>query len=129
MNARMRAVLVTALSVLGCTALAAPAAEANILSLLPGSCGGEVYSQPFARWGDMSNYVLMPGGSFEAGSPVWVLSGGAKTAAGNESYHVRAASDVSSLALPAGSSATSPAACTSIYHPTMRFFLRNAAAS
>jgi hypothetical protein len=129
MNARMRAVIVTALSVLGCTALAAPAADASLLSLLPGSCGGETYSQPFARWGDTSNYVLMPGGSFEAGSPAWALSGGAKTAAGNESYYVRSAADKTSLALPGGSSATSPAACTSIYHPTMRFFLRNAGAS
>src|SRR5438128_2472572 len=114
MNARMRAVIATALSVLGCTALAAPAAEADVLSLLPGSCGGETYSQPFAPWGDTSNYVLMPGGSFEAGSPAWLLSGGAKTAAGNESYYVRAAGDKSSLKLPSGSIATSPAACTSI---------------
>jgi hypothetical protein len=129
MNARMRAVVVTALSVLGCTALAAPAADASLLSLLPGSCGSEIYSQPFARWGDTSNYVLMPGGSFEAGSPSWVLSGNAKPTAGNETYYVRAAGDNASLALPAGSSATSLAACTSIYHPTMRFFLRNAGAS
>jgi hypothetical protein len=129
MNARMRAVIVTALSVLGCTAIVAPAADAGLLSLLPGSCGSETYSQPFARWGDTSNYVLMPGGSFEAGSPSWVLAQGAKTAAGNETYYVRAAGDASSLALPAGGSATSLAACTSIYHPTMRFFLRNAGAS
>lgn len=30
-----------------------------------------------------------------------------------------------SLTLPAGSSATSPVACTSICHPTARFFVRN----
>jgi hypothetical protein len=129
MNARMRAVIVTALSVLGCTALVAPAADASLLSLVPGSCGSETYSQPFARWGDTSNYVLMPGGSFEAGSPSWVLSGSAKATSGNESYFVHSTADKSSLALPAGGSATSLAACTSIYHPTMRFFLRNAGAS
>jgi hypothetical protein len=129
MTARMRAVIVTALAVLGCTALAAPAADASLLSLLPGSCSGEVYSQPFARWGDTANYVLMPGGSFESGTPRWVVSGGAATTSGNESYYVHGATDVSSLALPAKSSATSLAACTSIYHPTMRFFLRNTGAS
>jgi hypothetical protein len=129
MNARMRAVVVTALSVLGCTALAAPAADASLLSLLPGSCGSEVYSQPFARWGDSANYELMPGGSFESGSLPWVRSGSATTTQGNETYYVHGAADTSSLALPGGSSATSLAACTSIYHPTMRFFLRNTGAS
>ena len=129
MKSRTRAAIVTALSVLGCTALAAPAADASVLSLLPGSCSGQTYSQPFARWGDTSNYVLMPGGSFEAGGPLWAVSGAAKPAAGNESYYVRSTADKTSLALPGGSSATSLPACTSIYHPTMRFFLRNGGAS
>jgi hypothetical protein len=129
MTARMRAVIVTALSVLGCSALAAPAADAGILSLLPGTCGSEVYSQPFARWGDTSNYTLVPGGSFEAGSLSWTGSGSASVGQGNETFYVRAATDTSSLGLPGGSSATSPAMCTSIYHPTMRFFLRNTGAA
>jgi hypothetical protein len=129
MKSRTRAAIVTALSVLGCTALAAPAADASLLSILPGSCSGQTYSQPFARWGDTANYVLMPGGSFEAGGLPWFLSGGAKPTSGNETYKVHAAADATSLALPAGSSATSPPACTSIYHPTMRFFLRNTGAS
>ena len=129
MKSRTRAAIVTALSVLGCTALAAPAADAGRGSILPGSCSGQTYSQPFARWGDTANYVLMPGGSFEAGGLAWFLSGGAKATSGNETYKVHAATDAMSLALPAGSSATSPPACTSIYHPTMRFFLRNTGAS
>jgi hypothetical protein len=129
MKSRTRAAIVTALSVLGCTALGAPAADAGLLSILPGSCSGQTYSQAFARWGDTANYVLMPGGSFETGGLPWLLSGGAKPASGNETYKVHAAADATSLALPAGSSATSPPACTSIYHPTMRFFLRNTGAS
>jgi hypothetical protein len=125
----MRAVIVTALSVLGYTALAAPAADAGLLSLLPGSCGGEASSQPFTGWGDTSNYVLMPGGSFEPGSLPWLRSGGAGTGQGNETFYVHGAGDDTSLRLPGGGSATSLPACTSIYHPTMRFFLRNAGAS
>src|SRR5207302_8253622 len=39
------------------------------------------------------------------------------------------ASDSHSLALPPGSSATSPASCTSIYHPTVRLFVRNTGSS
>jgi len=61
----------------------APAAQADVFSLLPGSCGDQPESQPFAQFGDYSDYTLVPGGSFEAVS------------------------------------------CTSIYHPTVRLFLRN----
>jgi hypothetical protein len=129
MRTHLRAAIAAALSVLGCTALAAPAAQASVLSLLPGSCGGEVYSQPFARWGDTANYVLMPGGGFEAGGPSWARSGGSAPAAGNETYYVRSASDSASMTLPSGGAAASPVACTSIYHPTMRFFLRNTGAA
>jgi hypothetical protein len=123
-NVRMRAAIAAALSILASSAVAVPAADAGLLSLLPGSCGSESYTQPFAPWGDNANYVATPGGSFEPGS-VWWASRGAAPAHGNESFYVRAANDAYSLALPSGSSATSPPACTSIYHPTMRFFLRN----
>jgi hypothetical protein len=125
MNTCIRATVVAALSALAFAGPAAPAADAGVLSILPGSCGNESYSKPFARWGDYANYVLMPGGSFETGSPPWSLSGGAKVSPGNETFYVNGAADSKSLALPAGSSARSLPACTSIHHPTMRFFLRN----
>jgi hypothetical protein len=125
MNTCIRAAVVAAISALALAGLAAPAANAGVLSILPGSCGSQSYSKPFAKWGDSTNYVLMPGGSFETGSPAWVLSRGAKVSEGNESFYVNNPADSNSLALPAGSSATSLSACTSIYHPTMRFFLRN----
>jgi hypothetical protein len=50
--------------------------------------------------------------------------GGTKISAGNESYDVGRAGS-RSLTLPAGGSATSPPSCTSIYHPTVRLFVRN----
>ena len=125
MNIRVRAALVAAISSLALTGLAAPAANANVLSLLPGSCGNQTETQPFSQWGDSSQYVAVPGGSFEAGSPAWALTGGASVVSGNESYYVGGAGDSHSLSLPAGSTATSPAICTSIYHPTLRLFVRN----
>lgn len=128
MNLRIRAALLAALSALAVVGAAAPAAQANVLSLLPGSCGSETSSQPFARWGDSSYYTLMPGGNFET-SLSWPLVGGAKVVSGNESYYVGGAGDSHSLGLSAGSSATSLASCTSIYHPTVRFFVRNTGAS
>jgi hypothetical protein len=125
MNIRTTAALVAAISSLALSALAVPAAQANVLSILPGSCGNQAESKPFAQWGDTANYTLVPGGAFEAGSPSWILSGGAAVSAGNESYYVHDSADQSSLSLPSGSSATSWGVCTSIYHPTARLFVKN----
>jgi len=124
MNIRIRATLVAIFSLVTVALTAPLAAQANLLSILPGSCGNEVESQPFARWGDYNNYVSVTGGTFEPGSAAWTLAG-ARVEAGNESYYVNASTDRYSLSLPSGSSATSPAVCTSIYHPTLRLFLRN----
>lgn len=129
MTVRIRAIFLAALSALTLGVLVAPAAQADPLSLLPGSCGNEPASQPFAQWGDRSSYTLVAGGSFEAGTVPWLLSGGAKVSSPNESYQVGGAHDSQSLSLPAGSSATSPNTCTSIYHPTVRLFVRNTGAA
>ncbi|HEY0516355.1 MAG TPA: hypothetical protein VGD00_04485 [Solirubrobacteraceae bacterium] len=110
-------------------ALNAPLAQANPLSLLPGSCGNQVESQPFARWGDTYKYTAVAGGTFEAGSLPWALFSGARVVSGNESYYVTAGTDRNSLSLPSGSSALSPAMCASIYHPTLRLFVRNTGSS
>jgi hypothetical protein len=121
---RPRALLLAAVSTLAVGGLAAPAAQASLLSILPGSCGNQAESQPFAPWGDFNSYTPVPGGNFEQGTSGWLLSHAVITS-GNESFHVGGARDSHSLSLPAGSSATSPASCTSIYHPTVRFFVRN----
>jgi hypothetical protein len=129
MKIRRRAACLAAFSSLAVAGLATPAAEANVLSLLPGTCGSEVYSQPFAQWGDKANYVAVPGGTFEAGTLPWLKTGSAAVVSGNESYNVSSSSDSHSLSLPSASSATSPARCTSIYHPTLRLFVKNAGSS
>jgi hypothetical protein len=105
----------------------ASTAHAGLLSLAPGSCGYPE-SQPFSQFGDFNYYVPVPGGTFEPGSPSWALRGGAKIVSGNESYNVSGPGS-HSLSLPAGSSATSPFACTGIDHPSMRFFVRNTGSS
>ena len=116
MFVRIRRVAVTAASALALGALAVPAAQANVLSLLPGTCDDQAASQPFAAYGDYNSYVLVPGGDFKPGGVPWLLSGGASVRNG-------------SLSLPAGSWATSPADCTSIYDPTVRLFIRNTGSS
>jgi hypothetical protein len=122
---RTRAVLVTALLALTTGILSAPAAQAGVLSLLPGSCGAQPASQPFAPWGDFNDYTMVPGGDFEPGAAAWSLTGGAAVQSESEPLSVDGAGDSYYLALPPRSTATSPASCTSIYDPTVRLFVRN----
>jgi hypothetical protein len=80
-------------------------------------------SQPFAPWGDTSDYVLTPGGAFEPDQPAWKLAKGARVVSGNEPFYVHSASDEYSLYLPKGSSATSPPMCFAFGDWNLRFFL------
>jgi hypothetical protein len=66
----------------------------------------------------------VPGGSFEVGDAPWQLQR-ARIVSGNESYYVRSRRDQRSLELTPLSSATSPAVCVGLEHPTMRFFVRS----
>jgi hypothetical protein len=125
---RTRTVLLGAISALTVGAVAAPVSQANLLSLLPGSCGNQAESQPFAPWGDFNHYTPVPGGTFVAGTP-WAVSGGAGASADDGTLVVDGVGNTKSLSLPFGSSATSPANCTSIYHPTVRAFVRNTGSS
>lgn len=76
--------------------------------------------RPFAPWGDYSPYKLAPNGSFDEGSNGWSLSGGARVV-GNGNPFV---SGSDSLVLPAGASATAPAACVKLADLASRFFVR-----
>jgi len=93
------------------------------------SCNYGAPSHPFASWGDVASYTLVPGGSFESGAPGWTLSGGARVVYGNESYHANSWSDYHSLYLPAGSSATTAPFCVSLNRPTIRVFVANGGSS
>src|ERR671931_1099742 len=93
------------------------------------SCNYGPASHPFASWGDVASYTLVPGGSFESGAPGWTLSGGARVLSGNESYYANSRYDSHSLALPAGSSATTAPFCVSLNRPTIRVFVANGGSS
>ncbi|MGB9185004.1 MAG: hypothetical protein WCB67_13155 [Solirubrobacteraceae bacterium] len=104
----------------------ASGAPAQAAALSPtGACDNSVLTQPFTHWGDSSSYKLVPGGSFEVGSPAWTLSNGARVVAGNEPYGASGSAGKSSLYLPAGASAQSPVTCVNYAYPTFRFFARN----
>jgi hypothetical protein len=86
-------------------------------------------SQPFQSWDDNSFYAFAPDGGLENGGSGWTLSGGARVVDGNESFFVHAGSDDSALALPSGSSATTPPMCIGLLSGHMRFFLANGGSS
>jgi hypothetical protein len=118
---KTRAITIAA-AALTLIAVAAPTANAGLLVSTASNCDTQQLSQPFAPWADSSNYTPVPGGSFEAGAPVWSLTGGAKVVSGNESFGVRSKSDSRSLSIPQGSTATSRSICVGLGEPTLRWF-------
>jgi len=107
-------------------ALGATAAPAN--AALGIACPSAT-SQAFAPWKDYAAYAYAPNGGFESGSTGWSLAGGAKVVAGNSSFFTHGKGECYSLSLPAGSSATSPPMCISLFSSKMRFFAANAGSS
>jgi hypothetical protein len=113
-------------TVIGAAALflSAATASAGLLAPPAPSCDAQPLSTPFAPWMDLAEYTPLSGGSFETSAGGWTLTGGSQVVAGNESFDVSGPGS-SSLSLPAGASATSPAICVGLAHPTMRFFAKS----
>ena len=109
--------------------LAALAAAPVSTAATTSPCNYGTASHPFASWGDIASYTLVPGASFESGAPGWTLAGGARVVSGNESYYANSGSDSHSLALPTGSSATTAPFCVSLNRPTIRVFVANGGSS
>jgi hypothetical protein len=112
-----------------CAALAiTPAvAAATVATSAAGGCFPQT-TYPFAYAGDTHPYFLVPGGSFEAGTPAWTLTGGAARVYGNNTAGGDPSTNTTSLVLPAGGAATSPTVCVDPTSPTIRFFARNTGA-
>jgi hypothetical protein len=91
-------------------------------------CPTQSAKQKFSKFGDSSDYFLVPGGSFEgtAAQVGWTLSG-ANLTPGNEPFHLNSATDDQSLEIGDGGSATSPAFCVDSTMPSFRFFVRQTA--
>jgi len=122
---RSRSLRTAAAAVTAVVALAAGATTANagVLVASSPSCDDQAVSKTFLPWLDLADYTPLSGADFESGAAGWELDGSA-VANGNEPYRVGGAGDAKSLALPSGASATSPAICVGITHPTIRFFAK-----
>lgn len=123
MSRRPRAILAAALAAAASAFAAGPADAAVGFS----DCNTPASAPVFSPWADPTNYFLAPDGGFEAGAAGWALDG-ASVVAGNESYNLSGAG-ASSVKLGAGDSATSPAVCVGLEHPTFRFVARKASGS
>ena len=120
---RPAAALAAAFVGLALAGAGAGAAQAALIST--NACDTSTLSQPFTAWGDTSSYKLVPGGDFESGAGGWTLTGGARLVSGSEPFAATGRAGASSLYLPAGASATSPATCVNAAYPTFRFFARD----
>ena len=109
-------------------AFAAQPSHAGVLVASAPSCPTAATSHPFLPWLDIASYVPAPDGGFEAGAKGWDLDG-ATTVAGNETFKVGGSADDTALRVPAGGSATSPAFCVGLEHPTARVFAKRVGGS
>jgi hypothetical protein len=97
--------------------LLAPSAQAGGLTA---SCDGQVLEQPFLPWADPAQYVIAPDGAFDGRADGWDV-----TAAGVVAER-SPLSGGQALRIGSDGSATSPAMCVTLVHPTLRFLARNA---
>jgi hypothetical protein len=105
-------------------AVGASAANAGVLVASATSCDDQSLAKTFLPWLDIADYTALSGGDFESASQSWSTNGPASVVSGNESFSVGGSGDSQSLALNNNSSATSPAICVGIEHPTLRFFAK-----
>lgn len=120
MNLSARRSTLALAAVAATSAVAVPAANAGT-AVDQNPCG-YAPTKVFAPWNDNRNYVLTPDGGFENGGIGWTLENGAAVGEGNETFQVGGAADHQSLALPPGSSATSPAVCVTRHTGVFRLF-------
>ena len=118
-----RAGLATIMAFAALTA-SATTANAGVLVASAPSCEDQALSKTFLPWLDVADYTALSGGDFESGAQGWSMTDGAAVADGNESHYVGGSDHSKSLALASGASATSPAICVGITHPTVRFFVK-----
>ena len=90
-------------------------------ALVGGNCGST--SAAFAPFGDPRSYYFISDGGFEAGGAGWTFTGGAKVVPGNETFNLHSSSDRSSLLVPSGGTATSPALCFGLLYPGIRMMV------
>jgi hypothetical protein len=90
-------------------------------------CAERTFARVFEPWHDRRLYTLAPGGDFETAAEGWTLEG-ASVAADSSPFLLGSALGASSLELPAGATALSPAVCVERGYPSFRLAARTVGA-
>jgi hypothetical protein len=109
---------IAASSVAASTARAGNVLGSVTTALIGGNCGST--APVFAPFGDQRSYYFTSDGGFEGGGAGWTFTGGAKVVAGNETFNLHSSTDRSSVLIPNGGTATSPALCFGLLYPGIR---------
>ncbi len=83
------------------------------------SCAAQAPVQPFLRWNDFADYTLLPGGTFESGTPGWTLENNARVVT---TPTTDLGGGTRALSIPKGSKVITRPVCVTELHPTIRFF-------
>jgi hypothetical protein len=117
-----RRVLCTIFGAMAVSGGVTSSASAGWLVAEAGECAASDLSQPFRPWLDHMSYTPVRDGGLERKGEGWRLTREARAVWGNEPWVVRDERDARSLAVPEGSSATTPPQCVGLEEPTLRFF-------
>ena len=90
------------------------------------ACPPQLTTPAFARFGDIAQYSLAPGGSFEPGQAAWTLNGNS-VVSGNETLFLNNPLDTSSLSINPNTSVVSPEFCVDATNPFLRLVAKKAA--
>ncbi|MDQ8043240.1 MAG: hypothetical protein AAGC46_04575 [Solirubrobacteraceae bacterium] len=124
---RFRPLLLAAASAAAAPAAASAATTTPTPAPSTPACSSGTTTQAFAKFQDLADYALAPGGDFESGTAGWSLYNSA-IVAGNETTGVRSGTHSLLLgASPRGGNvmAVSPAFCVTPEHPTFRFLVKS----
>ena len=124
-----RSVVCAVFGVIAVSAAFTPSASAGWLVAEAGDCSTPDLSKPFQPWLDHMSYTPVRDGGLERRGEGWRLTGEARATWGNEPWLVRDERDSRSLAVPEGSSATTPPQCVGLQEPTLRFFATGSGAT
>src|SRR3954453_5164980 len=108
---------------LGLATLGAMLVAAATPALAAAACPVTPTTKAFGMFGDVADYSLASGGSFEDGTTGWALAR-ASVVTGNESFNVRSSADSKSLSIRPDGLVASAWFCVGAEHPTFRFFAR-----